>query len=42
MTRLTKLSPDNAVWAKDLARFDGEIAALDQENAEAPPPPGEG
>jgi tetratricopeptide (TPR) repeat protein len=38
MARLTKLSPDNAVWAKDLAWFDGQIAALDQENIEAPLP----
>ena len=28
MARLTKLSPDNAVWAKDLAWFDGQIAEL--------------
>jgi len=26
---LTKLSPDNAIWKKDLAWFDGQIAALD-------------
>ena len=28
MARLTKLSPDNAQWAKDLAWFDGQIAEL--------------
>jgi hypothetical protein len=28
MARLTKLSPDNATWKQDLARFDGQIAAL--------------
>jgi tetratricopeptide (TPR) repeat protein len=28
MARLTKLSPDNAVWARDLAWFDGWIAEL--------------
>jgi hypothetical protein len=28
MARLTKLSPDNAAWKQDLARFDQEIAAL--------------
>jgi tetratricopeptide (TPR) repeat protein/pimeloyl-ACP methyl ester carboxylesterase len=39
MQRLTKLSPDNAVWKKDLARFDGEIAELDRETAEVRPSP---
>jgi hypothetical protein len=28
MVRLTKLSPDNARWKKDLALFDQEIAEL--------------
>ena len=28
MARLTKLSPDNAIWKQDLARFDGQIAEL--------------
>ena len=28
MARLTKLTPDNAVWKKDLARFDGQIKEL--------------
>jgi tetratricopeptide (TPR) repeat protein len=28
MSRLTNLSPDNAVWTKDLAWFDGQIAEL--------------
>jgi hypothetical protein len=28
MARLTKLSPDNAVWKRDLAWFDGQIAVL--------------
>jgi len=28
MVRLTKLSPDNAEWAKDLAEFNKEIAEL--------------
>ena len=31
MARLTKLSPENAVWRQDLAWFDGEIAALAEE-----------
>jgi hypothetical protein len=28
MARLTKLSPDNAGWAQDLAEFDRQIAGL--------------
>jgi hypothetical protein len=28
MVRMTSLSPDNAVWKRDLARFDREIAEL--------------
>jgi hypothetical protein len=28
MERLTKLSPENAVWTRDLAWFDGQIAEL--------------
>jgi hypothetical protein len=28
LARLTKLSPDNAVWKSDLAWFDGQIAEL--------------
>jgi hypothetical protein len=28
MSRLTKLSPDNATWKNDLAWFDGQIAEL--------------
>jgi hypothetical protein len=28
MSRLTKLSPDNAVWKQDLARFNRQIAEL--------------
>jgi hypothetical protein len=28
MVRLTTLSPDNAVWKRDLARFDRQIAEL--------------
>ena len=29
MVRLIKLSPDNVVWKKDLAEFDGHIKELD-------------
>jgi hypothetical protein len=39
MQRLTKLSPDNAVWKKDLAWFDNQIAELDRETAEVRPSP---
>jgi hypothetical protein len=28
MARLTKLSPDNAMWEQDLANFDRDIAEL--------------
>jgi len=28
LARLTKLSPDNAIWKRDLARFDRLIAEL--------------
>jgi hypothetical protein len=28
MVRLTTLSPDNAVWRRDLAWFDGQIVEL--------------
>ncbi len=28
MERMTKLSPDNVEWRKDLAWFDAQIAAL--------------
>jgi len=28
MARMTTLSPDNAVWKRDLAWFDGQIAEL--------------
>ncbi|PNE12783.1 MAG: hypothetical protein CR217_01920 [Beijerinckiaceae bacterium] len=28
LARLTKLSPDNAIWKQDLARFDRLIAEL--------------
>jgi hypothetical protein len=28
MSRLTKLSPDNATWKQDLTWFDGQIAEL--------------
>jgi hypothetical protein len=28
MDRLTKLAPDNTGWKRDLAWFDGQIAAL--------------
>jgi hypothetical protein len=28
MARMTSLSPDNAVWKRDLAWFDGQIAEL--------------
>jgi hypothetical protein len=28
MERLTKLSPENAVWKRDLAWFDSQIAEL--------------
>ncbi|HET6377977.1 MAG TPA: hypothetical protein VFG05_06670 [Methylocella sp.] len=26
MARLTQISPDNAIWKRDLARFEAEIA----------------
>jgi hypothetical protein len=29
IARLTQLSPDNAVWKRDLAGFDGQLAELD-------------
>jgi hypothetical protein len=28
MVRMTALSPDNAIWKRDLAWFDGQIAEL--------------
>ncbi len=28
MVRMTVLSPDNAIWRRDLAWFDGQIAEL--------------
>jgi hypothetical protein len=28
MVRMTSLSPENAVWKRDLAWFDGQIAEL--------------
>ncbi len=39
MQRLTKLSPENVQWKKDLAWLDGQIAALDRETAEVRPSP---
>jgi hypothetical protein len=30
MVRLTEISPDNVVWRRDLAWFDGQLKALDQ------------
>ncbi len=30
MERMTKLSPDNAGWKRDLAWFEGQIAALEK------------
>jgi hypothetical protein len=39
LARLTKLSPDNAVWKQDLAWFDGQIAELDRDTADVRSPP---
>jgi hypothetical protein len=32
MVRMTKLSPDNAAWNRDLLWFDAQIAGLDDQH----------